>query len=49
MLPLQVIIMQTPVGTFFKVIPLNGAEWGVSFAIGLSAMPISIITRLLSR
>jgi len=46
---LQVIIMQTPVGRFFKVRPLNGVEWGVSIAIGLTAVPVSIITRLLSR
>ncbi|WIA22054.1 hypothetical protein OEZ85_004399 [Tetradesmus obliquus] len=46
---LQVIIMQTPVGRFFKVIPINGVEWGVSIAIGLSAVPVSVLTRLLSR
>lgn len=41
--------MQTPVGRFFKVLPLNGIEWAVSIAIGLSAVPVSILTRLASR
>lgn len=44
---LQAIIMQTRMGMFFKVIPLNGAEWGVSIAIGASSIPISVLTRLL--
>jgi Ca2+-transporting ATPase len=48
-LGLQAIIMQTPVGKFFKVLPLNAAEWGVSFAIGLTAFPVSLITRIISR
>jgi hypothetical protein len=41
--------MQTPVGRFFKVIPIDGVEWAVSIAIGLSAVPVSVLTRLLSR
>jgi hypothetical protein len=45
----QVIIMQTPVGRFFKVHPINAAEWGISVAIGISAIPVSVLTRLLSR
>lgn len=45
----QVIIMQTPVGTFFKVHPINGIEWAISVAIGISAIPVSILTRLLTR
>jgi len=48
-LGLQAVIMQTPVGRFFKVIPLNAAEWGVCFAIGLTAFPVSLATRLISR
>lgn len=45
----QVIIMQTPVGRFFKVLPINGVEWAISIAIGLSAVPASIVVRLVSR
>lgn len=45
----QVIIMQTPVGTFFKVHPINGVEWAISVAIGISAIPVSMLTRLLTR
>ena len=45
----QVIIMQTPVNMFFKVVPLNGIEWAVSIGIGLTAFPVSFATRLLSR
>jgi hypothetical protein len=41
--------MQTPVGIFFKVVPLNGIEWAVSIGIGLTAFPVSFATRLLSR
>lgn len=41
--------MQTPVGRFFKVQPIDGLEWGVSIAIGLSAVPVSILVRILSR
>jgi hypothetical protein len=48
-LSLQAVIMQTPVGRFFKVLPLNWAEWGVSIAIGLTAFPVSLITRIISR
>lgn len=47
--PLQVIIMQTPVGRFFKVHPINGVEWAISVAIGISAIPVSVLTRLLTR
>eukprot|EP00878_Enallax_costatus_P000995 GHUV01001127.1.p1 GENE.GHUV01001127.1~~GHUV01001127.1.p1 ORF type:complete len:1156 (+),score=304.08 GHUV01001127.1:371-3838(+) len=46
---LQVIIMQTPVGRFFKVRPINGVEWAISIAIGLSCIPVSVLIRLLSR
>jgi hypothetical protein len=46
---LQVIIMQTPVGRFFKVHPVNGVEWAISIAIGISAIPVSILTRLATR
>eukprot|EP00877_Chromochloris_zofingiensis_P010936 jgi/Chrzof1/6096/Cz17g09160.t1 len=46
---LQVIIIQTPVSNFFKIAPLNGPEWGVSIAIGLGAVPVSIATRLITR
>jgi hypothetical protein len=45
----QAIIMQTSMGMFFKVLPLNGAEWGVSIAIGATAIPVSIMTRALGR
>lgn len=45
----QVIIMQTPVGRFFKVHPINGVEWAISVAIGISAIPVSILVRLVSR
>ena len=44
---LQAIIMQTKMGMFFKVIPLNGTEWGLSIAIGASSVPVSVVTRLL--
>ena len=46
---LQVIIMQTKMGVFFKVTPLNGAEWGVSVAIGAGAVLVSVLTRLLAQ
>jgi hypothetical protein len=28
---------------------LSGAEWGVSFAIGFGAYPVSLLTRFLTR
>ncbi|KAI8473287.1 MAG: plasma membrane calcium ATPase [Monoraphidium minutum] len=37
----------TPMGIFFKVTPLNSAEWGISIAIGATAVPVSLLTRLL--
>ena len=46
---LQAIIMQTPLGMFFKVGPLTAAEWGVSVAIGATALPLSFLTRLAGR
>ncbi len=46
---LQVIIMQTPLAGIFKVDNLTGAEWGVSIAIGLSCVPVSLATRFISR
>jgi len=46
---LQALIMQTRMGMFFKVLPLNGAEWGISIAIGATATPVSIATRLLGQ
>jgi hypothetical protein len=45
--PPQAIIMQTGMGLFFKVVPLNGAEWGISIAIGATAIPVSVVTRVL--
>lgn len=48
-LGLQAIIMQTPVGKFFKVLPLNAAEWGVCVAIGFTAFPVSLLTRVISQ
>ena len=46
---LQAIIMQTPVGLFFKVIPINGVEWGISIGIGAGAVVVSVLTRLITR
>lgn len=40
---------QTQVGLFFKVIPISGAEWGISVAIGSSALLVSAAARLLGR
>lgn len=41
--------MQTPVGKFFKVHPITGIEWAISIAIGISAIPVSVLVRLLTR
>ncbi len=41
--------MQTPLSGIFKVVPLDGVEWGISLAIGVGALPVSIITRVLTR
>ncbi|KIY95446.1 hypothetical protein MNEG_12518, partial [Monoraphidium neglectum] len=46
---LQIIIMMTPMGRFFKVIPINGTEWGVSVAIGAFAVVVSVLTRAISQ
>ncbi|KAI8477413.1 MAG: hypothetical protein J3K34DRAFT_453016 [Monoraphidium minutum] len=46
---LQVVIMMTKMGIFFKVIPISGAEWGISIAIGAFAIVVSVLTRLFSR
>lgn len=46
---LQVIIMQTKMGIFFKVEPVNGTEWGISIAIGVGAVIVSFLTRLISQ
>jgi hypothetical protein len=48
MIVVQAIIMNF-LGTFFKVVPLNGWEWLISFAIGLGSLPLSFLTRLISR
>jgi len=46
---LQIIIVQTPVSTIFKITPLNGVEWAVSLAFGFVSFPLSMATRFISR
>lgn len=36
-------------GFVFKCVPLNGWQWGISIAIGIGAIPISIATRLITK
>lgn len=45
---LQAIIINF-MGLFFKVRPLNGAEWGATMAIGAGSWPVSLLTRFISR
>lgn len=40
--------METPLCKVFKVQGLSGAEWGVSFAIGIGSYPVSLLTRVIS-
>jgi hypothetical protein len=47
---LQVVIMVVePVGSLFHVVQQSGVEWAVSLAIGVGAIGVSMLTRLLSR
>jgi hypothetical protein len=46
---LQLVIMMTPMGTFFKVIPISGLEWAISVGVGLGAVLVSFLTRLITR
>jgi len=46
---LQVIIMTTPLGDFFKVDSLQWYEWLVSIAIGIGTIPLSLLIRFISR
>lgn len=46
---LQIIIVQTPVSNIFHVAPLNGTEWAISIAIGFGCLPLSILTRFITR
>ena len=47
---LQVVIMLVePVGNIFHVVPQSGAAWGISLAIGVGTIGVSLLTRLLSR
>eukprot|EP00798_Chlamydomonas_sp_ICE-L_P007261 gene7261-373_t len=41
----QVAIMQTGLGTFFKVDPLSPKEWLATCCIGLGVFPVSFLTR----
>lgn len=46
---LQLIIMLTPMGRFFKVVPISAAEWGISVAVGAGSVLVSIVTRLITQ
>ncbi len=45
----QVIIMVTPINTFFRVSTQNWQEWLFAIALGAGAIPVAIIVKLLSR
>ncbi|BDA43546.1 probable calcium-transporting ATPase 11, plasma membrane-t [Coccomyxa sp. Obi] len=46
---LQVIIMVTPINTFFRVSTQNWQEWLFAIALGAGSIPVAIIIKLLSR
>jgi len=47
---LQLVIMFVePIGHFFRVRKLDGVEWGISIAAGFGTIPVSFVTRFISR
>jgi magnesium-transporting ATPase (P-type) len=44
----QIVVVETPVASFFKVSHLSGAEWGVCIALGVIALPLSYVTRVIA-
>ncbi|GAX73955.1 hypothetical protein CEUSTIGMA_g1405.t1 [Chlamydomonas eustigma] len=44
----QALIMCTPFGVFFKVVPLTWTEWLITTAIGFGSIPVSLLTRVAS-
>ncbi|KAK9829300.1 hypothetical protein WJX72_005021 [[Myrmecia] bisecta] len=46
---LQVIIMLTPVSSFFKVQPQNAGEWLFAIATGVGALIVALVVKFVSR
>eukprot|EP00210_Caulerpa_lentillifera_P000082 g78.t1 len=46
---LQVAVMLTPIGTFFKVNTLTAVEWVASILIGIGVIPFSLAIRYISK
>lgn len=46
---LQILIMLTPLGNFFKVDSLEWYEWVLTISIGAGTIPVSLLIRCLSR
>ncbi|EIE19492.1 calcium-translocating P-type ATPase [Coccomyxa subellipsoidea C-169] len=46
---LQVIIMVTPINRFFRVSTQNWQEWLFAIALGAGALPVALLTKLLTR
>ena len=45
----QLVIMLTPLGRFFKVIPPSPIEWGVAVAAGAGALVVAFVVKLVTR
>ena len=45
---MQVVIMVTPVGTFFKVTTQNWEEWLFAIALGAGSLAVSLAVKLMS-
>lgn len=45
----QIILMETPVSTFFLVESQTWQEWLFALAVGLGALPLALLTKLAAR
>ena len=46
---LQLIIMLTPLATFFRVTHQSGLEWLFAIGVGAVSLPLALLTKLITR
>ena len=46
---LQLIIMLTPLATFFRVTHQSGLEWAFAVGVGAVSLPLALLTKLVTR
>ena len=46
---LQLIIMLTPIATFFRVTHQTGLEWLFAVGVGAVSLPLALVTKLITR